>query len=174
MLSTVILVGYLNPWSFISALIATIAMLFIRYRFASCSRDLKRLLGTVRSPVYSHLTSTYHGLQVIRSYRAQQICSEEFFHHLDNTVRVNYLVATLNRWSAIRFDWISMLLVTLAIALAIVARITQKSFSTVDIALTLTYSLSLMSLFQWTIRSGFDLKNFDFSITEQFPPPGNR
>jgi len=36
------------------------------------------------------------------------------------------------------------------------ARIYQQQFSTVDIALTLAYSLNLLGLFQWTIR--FDRK----------------
>ncbi|CAF4607105.1 unnamed protein product, partial [Rotaria sp. Silwood2] len=67
-LGTIVLVIFLNPWSFISAIIAASGMLFVRYRFAPCSRDLKRLVGTTRSPVYSQLTSTIHGLKVIRSY----------------------------------------------------------------------------------------------------------
>ncbi len=127
-------------------------MFFLRYRFAPCSRNLKRLVGITRSPVYSQLTSTIHGLKVIRSYHAENISSKEFFHHLDNNTRVAYLISILNRWSAMRFDWVSLIFIALVIILAIIARITQHQFSTVDIALTLTYSLNLMGLFQWTIR----------------------
>ena len=66
-------------------------MLFIRYRFARCLRDLKRLEGITRSPIYSYLTSTIHGLKVIRSYHAENMCLSEFFSHLDDNTRVNYL-----------------------------------------------------------------------------------
>lgn len=156
-MGTITLVGILNPWSFIPATIAAGAMLFLRFRFASCSRNLKRLAGITRSPVYSQLTSTIHGLKVIRSYHAENVSSKEFFYHLDNNTRVNYLIVILNRWSAMRFDCISLLFIVLVIILAIIARITQHQFSTVDIALTLTYSLNLMGLFQWTIR--LDLRN---------------
>jgi ATP-binding cassette subfamily C (CFTR/MRP) protein 4 len=151
-LGTIILVGILNPWSFISAVLAAIGMLFLRHRFAPCSRDLKRLVGTTRSPIYSQLSSIINGLKVIRSYHAENICSNEFFHHLDNNTRVNYLISTLNRWSAMRFDWISLIFIMIVIILAVIARTTNHGFSTVEIALTLTYSLSLMGLFQWTIR----------------------
>jgi len=151
-LGTIILVGLLNPWSFIPAIIASTGMIFLRYRFASCSRNLKRLLGTTRSPVYSQLTSTIHGLKVIRSYHAENISSKEFFYHLDNNTRVLYLISILNRWSAMRFDWVSLTFIALVTILAIIARVTQHQFSTVDIALTLTYCLSLMGLFQYTIR----------------------
>src|SRR5262249_13642738 len=114
-------------------------MFFLGHRFASCSRNLKRLVGITRSPVYSQLTSTIHGLKVIRSYHVENISSNEFFYHLD-------------------FDWVFLIFIVLLNILAIIARITQHQFSTVDIALILTYSLNLLGLFQWTIR--LDLQIF--------------
>ncbi|CAF3324446.1 unnamed protein product, partial [Rotaria sp. Silwood2] len=157
-LGTIVLVIFLNPWSFISAIIAASGMLFVRYRFAPCARDLKRLVGTTRSPVYSQLTSTIHGLKVIRSYHAENICSEEFHYHLDNNTRVSFLITTLNRWSAMRFDWVSLIFIALVIVLAIIVRISQHQFSMVEIALTLTYSLNIMGLFQWTIRQSVEVE----------------
>ncbi len=146
------LVSWLNPWSFIPATIATIGMLFIRHRFARCSRDLKRLEATTRSPIYSYLTSTIHGLKVIRSYHAEQICLSEFFSHLDNNTRASYLFLTAHRWAAIRFDWISVFFIAVVTLMALIVRITGRQFSAADIALTLSYSLNLMGLLQWAIR----------------------
>ena len=91
-------------------------------------------------------------MKVIRSYHAEQVCVKEFFEHLNNNTRARFLLTTLNRWSGMRFEWVSLTLITLVIVLAVVARLTQQQFSSVEIALTLTYSLSLMALFQWTIR----------------------
>jgi ATP-binding cassette subfamily C (CFTR/MRP) protein 4 len=159
-------------------------MLFLRYRFAPCSRDLKRLVGTTRSPIYSQLTSTIHGLKVIRSYHAEHICSNEFHHHLDNNMRVNNLVLTLNRWSSLRFDMISLIFIAFAIILAIVARVTQHQFSAVEIALTLTQSVTLMGLLQWTTRQSVEVEaqmtsvervleycSLDQEPPGQLPPP---
>jgi ATP-binding cassette subfamily C (CFTR/MRP) protein 4 len=129
-----------------------IGMLFIRHRFARCSRDLKRLESTSRSPIYSYLTSTIHGLKVIRSYRAEKTCLLEFFAHVDDNTRANYLSVTTNRWAAIRFDWITVLFVAIVTSMALIIRITGQQFSASDIALTLSYSLTLMGLIQWTIR----------------------
>ncbi|CAF4258245.1 unnamed protein product, partial [Adineta steineri] len=42
-LGTVILIGLLNPWAFIPAFIGIIGMLIVRYRFARCFRDLRRI-----------------------------------------------------------------------------------------------------------------------------------
>ncbi|CAF4848072.1 unnamed protein product, partial [Rotaria sp. Silwood1] len=177
-LGTIVLVVFLNPWSFIPAIIAGSGMFYLRYRFASCSRDLKRLVGTTRSPVYSQLTSTIHGVKVIRSYHAENICSREFHYHLDNNTRVSYLITTLNRWSAMRFDWVSLIFIALVIILAIIVRISQRQFSAVDIALTLTYSLNLMGLFQGTIRQSVEVETqmtsveriLEYCSLDQEPP----
>ena len=151
-MGVVILVGVLNPWAFIPAAIAGIAMLLLRYQFAPGSRDLSRLAGTTRSPVYSYMTSTVHGLKVIRSYHAEQLCCDQFFRYLEDNTRVTFLITVLARWAALRFDWVSITFVALVTALAIVARMTQQQFSAADIALTLTLSLNLLGLLQWTIR----------------------
>jgi hypothetical protein len=52
-------------------------MLLVRYRFARCFGELKRLEGITRSPIYSHLSSTIHEVKVIRCYHAEQMCSDE-------------------------------------------------------------------------------------------------
>lgn len=127
-------------------------MIYIRHRYASCLRDLKRIEGITRSPVYSYLTSTIHGLKVIRSYHAEQMCSKEFLSYLNDNSRVNYLLYTVNRWAAIRFDWITVSFIGLVTILAMIARIAQSYLTAADIALILAYSLNLMGTLQWTIR----------------------
>jgi ABC-type multidrug transport system fused ATPase/permease subunit len=127
-------------------------MIYIRHRYASCLRDLKRIEGITRSPVYSYLTSTIHGLKVIRSYHTEKMCSEEFLSHLNDNSRVNYLLSTVNRWAAIRFDWITVFFVAIVTMLAMIVRVVQSHLSAADIALIFTYSLNLMGTLQWTIR----------------------
>jgi ATP-binding cassette subfamily C (CFTR/MRP) protein 4 len=141
-------------------------MIYIRHRYARCLRDLRRLEGTTRSPYYSYLTSTIHGLKVIRSYHAEKICSSEFFSHPDDNKRANYLFLTTNRWAAIRFDSITVFFIIVVTILAILVRIFDHQFSSADIALTLAYSLHLMGLLQWTIR--FVLEHLQHIVTDAF------
>lgn len=129
-------------------------MIYVRTRFAQCLRDLKRIDGLARSPVFSYLSSTIQGLQVIRSYHAEQMCSAEFLTHLNNHSRVTHLIALVNRWAAIRFEWITIMFVSLVTFLAMTVRVVQHQLSAGDIALILSYSLNLMGLLQWSIRSG--------------------
>lgn len=133
-------------------------MLFIRHRFACCSRDLKRLDSTSRSPIYSYVTSTINGLQVIRSFQAEKICCSEFFAYLDDNTKAYYLLFTTNRWAALRFDFIALTFIAIVTCLALAVRIIGQQFSIADLALTLSYSMNLLILFQWTIR--FEKKMF--------------
>ncbi|CAF0750503.1 unnamed protein product [Adineta steineri] len=127
-------------------------MLIVRYRFARCFRDLRRITETTRSPLYSYLSSTIHGLKVIRSYHAEQMCSQQFLSYLDQNIRADYLTKVVERWAAIRFDWTSFTFLALVTLCSMLVRIYKQELSTADIALTLSYSLNLMGLFQWTIR----------------------
>lgn len=151
-LGAVVLVTWLNPWSLMPAAISAIALLCIRRQYAQCSRDLKRLEGVTRSPFYSYLTSTIYGLKSIRSYCAEKTCSAEFSSYLDNNTRTEYLFITTNRWAAVRFDWITLFFLCFVTVLAIFLRVLGRQFSPADIALTLSYSLYLIDLLQWTIR----------------------
>ncbi|CAF3694293.1 unnamed protein product [Adineta steineri] len=177
-LGTVVLVSWINPWSFIPAIIAVGGMIFIRYRFARCLRDLKRLEGISRSPIYSYMTSTIHGLKVIRSYHAEQMCSAEFLSHLNNGSRVNFLILTVNRWAAIRFDWITVSFIGLVTFFAMIVRVVQNYLTAADIALILSYSLNLMGTLQWTIRLSVDVETqmtavervLEYCSLEQEPP----
>jgi ATP-binding cassette subfamily C (CFTR/MRP) protein 4 len=127
-------------------------MLYIRYSFARCSRDLKRLEGTARSPIYSYLSSTIHGLKVIRSHHAETTCLTEFFSHLDDHTRINFLSLATTRWAAIRFDWTTVFFIAVVTSMALIVRIVGRQFSAADIALTLSHSLNLMGILQWTVR----------------------
>ncbi|CAF4608410.1 unnamed protein product [Rotaria sp. Silwood1] len=175
----VALVVWLHPWSIVPALISAGGLLFVRYRFASTSRDLKRLEGITRSPVYSHLTSTIHGLKVVRSYRAEDVWSTKFLAHLDNNTRANHLIIATNRWAAVRFDWVALMFVGLVTLLAMILRVTEyHNFSPAEIALVLSYSLSLMVLLQWTIRQSVVIETqmtsvervLDYCSLDQEPP----
>ena len=154
-LGTIILIGIINPWSFIPAAVGVVGMLIVRYRFASGMRDLKRICEHSRTPMFSYVASTIHGLKVIRSYHAESMCSKQFLSHLNNHIQAYFLTIVAERWAAIRFDWVSLIFLTMVTICSILVHTYRAELSTADIALILSYSLNLMGLFQWTIR--FDI-----------------
>lgn len=151
-LGTIILVGWIIPLSFIPAVLAALGMIYIRHRYARSSRDLKRLTGITRSPIYSHLNSSISGLKVIRSYRAEHQTTQEMFSHINNHTKAEYLFHTTIRWASFRFDWISAGFITVVTFLGIYMRIFYQHITPANIALILAYSSNLVDLIQWSIR----------------------
>ena len=152
-MGVIVLVAWLHPWSIVPALISTVGLFVVRSRFAPTLRDLKRIEGVSRSPLYSHLTSTILGLKVIRSHHTEDAWYTKFRSYLDENTRANHLIIGTNRWAAIRFDWVALIFIALVTILAMILRVTEyQYFSPAEIALVLSYSLSLMTLLQWTIR----------------------
>jgi ATP-binding cassette subfamily C (CFTR/MRP) protein 4 len=148
-LGVVGLVGWINYWSVLSF----IGLVFIRVRYAPSSRALKRLEGITRSPVYAHVASTINGLKVIRAYSAENVCTNDFYLRLDDNTRVNHLIIETNRWAGFRFDWVALVFIGLVTLLAVTLRVIgYRLFSSIEIALILSNSLSLMALLQFTIR----------------------
>ena len=72
-LGTVILVIYVQPWLIIPTLILFVIFMGLRRYYMRSARDVKRLEGVAKSPVFSHLSTTFHGLTTIRAFSSQSI-----------------------------------------------------------------------------------------------------
>uniref|UniRef100_H2LF23 Cystic fibrosis transmembrane conductance regulator n=1 Tax=Oryzias latipes TaxID=8090 RepID=H2LF23_ORYLA len=71
------------PWILIPMLPLLLVFIFLRRYFLKTSREVKRLEGTTRSPVFSHLSSSLQGLWTIRAFGAEERFQREFDAHQD-------------------------------------------------------------------------------------------
>uniref|UniRef100_A0A3P9JMH4 Cystic fibrosis transmembrane conductance regulator n=1 Tax=Oryzias latipes TaxID=8090 RepID=A0A3P9JMH4_ORYLA len=71
------------PWILIPVLPLLLVFIFLRRYFLKTSREIKRLEGTTRSPVFSHLSSSLQGLWTIRAFGAEERFQREFDAHQD-------------------------------------------------------------------------------------------
>ena len=60
---------------------------------------------SARSPVYSHLSSTLVGLPVIRAFKMQSNCINDFYSYQDNQSSPWLLFLAAQRWFGVRLDW---------------------------------------------------------------------
>eukprot|EP00058_Branchiostoma_floridae_P018300 XP_002603789.1 hypothetical protein BRAFLDRAFT_86619 [Branchiostoma floridae] len=144
-----LLAGIVNPWVFIPSIpIMVTCLVVIRYYLAT-SRDIKRLEGTTRSPVFSHLSATLQGLWTVRACNAQHICQEAFSAHLDLQSEAVFLFLAINRWLALRLD------VLVALFVVVVAFISVFAAESLDgglVGLSLSYAIYLTNGFQYAVR----------------------
>ena len=87
---------------------AILALLFIRlHRFYMASaRDIKRLEGMARSPVFSQLSTSLQGLTTIRAFSAQPLLHTEFDCQQDLHSSAWFAFISANRWFCIWLDWL--------------------------------------------------------------------
>ncbi|CAF1345508.1 unnamed protein product, partial [Didymodactylos carnosus] len=129
-------------------------LLYIRSLYAKPAQDLQRLESQARSPVYSHLSSTLDGITVVRAFHSQTQCTKQFENYLNQHTKPYWLLMTVDRWSGIRYDWMSAAFVTF---LVVTSLIFHKSLQSAKITVALVYSLTLIGQFQWMIRLGVEV-----------------
>ena len=69
-----------RPWSLLPILPLTGVLIVLRRFYMGSSRDIKRLEGVSKSPVFSQLSTSLQGLTTIRAFKAEQMLQEEFGH----------------------------------------------------------------------------------------------
>ncbi|XP_069858835.1 ATP-binding cassette sub-family C member 4 [Dipodomys merriami] len=149
------------PWIAIPLVPLSIIFLVLRRYFLETSRDVKRLESTTRSPVFSHLSSSLQGLWTIRAYKAEERCQELFDAHQDLHSEAWFLFLTTSRWFAVRLDAICAIFV---IIIAFGSLILAKTLDAGQVGLALSYALTLMGMFQWSVRQSAEVENMMISV----------
>ncbi|XP_066267631.1 ATP-binding cassette sub-family C member 4-like [Branchiostoma lanceolatum] len=148
--------GVINPWVFIPTLPLLLLFMYIRKYYLSTSRDIKRLEGTTRSPVFSHLSATLQGLWTIRAFGAQESFQQEFDAHQDLHSEAWFLYISCGRWMAVRVDILVSLFIT---AVAFCSVLASQALDGGLVGLSVTYALILTGRFQWIVRQSAEVEN---------------
>ncbi|XP_070711624.1 ATP-binding cassette sub-family C member 4-like [Pempheris klunzingeri] len=135
--------------------------LYLRRFYLHTSRDVKRLESTTRSPVFSHLSSSLQGLWTIRALRAEERLKKAFDAHQDLHSEAWFLFLMTSRWFALRLDSICSLFITSATFGCILLR---DGLEAGEVGLVLTYAVTLVGNFQWTMRQSAEVENMMTSV----------
>ncbi|KAF6715603.1 Multidrug resistance-associated protein 4 [Oryzias melastigma] len=173
------------PWILIPVLPLLVVFIFLRRYFLKTSREIKRLEGTTRSPVFSHLSSSLQGLWTIRAFGAEERFQKAFDAHQDlhsggdtplhpagshrgrltETLRFFtgawFLFLTTSRWFAVRLDGICAIFITITTFGCLLLR---NQLDAGSVGLALTYAVTLMGMFQWGVRQSAEVENMMTSV----------
>ncbi|PWA31992.1 hypothetical protein CCH79_00018856, partial [Gambusia affinis] len=159
--------------------------LYLRRYYLHTSRDVKRLESTTRSPVFSHLSSSLQGLWTIRALGAEERLRKTFDCYQDRHSEAWFLFLMTSRWFALRLDSICSVFITFTAFGCILFR---DGVEAGQVGLVLTYAVTLVGNFQWSVRQSAEVENMMTSVervveytqleseapweTEKRPPPG--
>ncbi|XP_069746450.1 ATP-binding cassette sub-family C member 4 isoform X3 [Narcine bancroftii] len=160
-LGVVVVAVSIIPWILIPITPLVIIFFFLRRYFLETSRDIKRMETTTRSPAFSHLSSSLQGLWTIRATKTESQFQAKFDEHQDLHSETWFLFLSTSRWFAVRLDVLCAVFVT---AVAFSSILISNQVDAGQVGLALTYSVTLMGMFQWGVRQSAEVENLMTSV----------
>lgn len=148
-LGAVGMIIYINPYMVILLAIMAVYYYFLLRWVLPVTRDVKRLEAVSRSPVFSLLSSTLPGLVTIRSMQLNTSLQGRFTTLLDSNLQPLFWYYNIFRWMSLRVDASASLFTSANVLLAVCLR---SYMSAEDVALSLSFTLQLVTYVIWTVK----------------------
>lgn len=139
--------------------------LSVRKIFVTSTRELKRLEGLARSPIFAMLSESLSGVATIRANDSVKFFTEKFEEAHDGHTRAFFSFIACSRWAGFRMDSIMFSLMSMVSFLSVLFR--QQGWFTIDpaiLGLSISMLLQLAGLFQWCIRQSAEVVNQFVSV----------
>ncbi|DBA04360.1 TPA: hypothetical protein N0F65_002122 [Lagenidium giganteum] len=131
--------------------------------FKKSSREIKRLDGITRTPIFNLFGETLTGLSTIRAFRMQSAFARLNKQAIDANGAIYWTYTCAARWLAIRLDWLSVCIITFVSLFVVVSR---DHLSPLIAGISITYSLMLTTMVQWVVRA-FDMTDNAMTSVER-------
>eukprot|EP00742_Colponemidia_sp_Colp-10_P009368 GILJ01010209.1.p1 GENE.GILJ01010209.1~~GILJ01010209.1.p1 ORF type:complete len:1421 (-),score=210.50 GILJ01010209.1:229-4491(-) len=132
-------------------LLLVIGYIYFRVQayYRPTSRELKRIEASLRAPIYSHVSATLMGLQIVRAFGHRQVFFQQCIEKLNANTRMYIYAFAVNRWLGVRLEMIGNLVIFTA---AVFAVLMKDSVGTGFAGLVLSSVLSLSGNLNWFVR----------------------
>ncbi|CAG9859549.1 unnamed protein product [Phyllotreta striolata] len=163
MFGALLLIVIVNPYFLI--LIVNLSVIFglMRHVYLKSSKNIKRLEGMMRSPVFTHLKATIEGLTTIRAFGAENILTNEFDNHQDYHSSAWYMFLVSSGAFGFYLDAFcsSFMGVLVFTFLAFEDYLGNRSG---QVGLAISQATGLTFLLQWGIRQSAEVANQLMSV----------
>lgn len=155
-LSALVLACVSIPYIILMLPFLLLAFYFLRSKYIASSREVKRMMAVLRSPLFATFSASLDGLITLRAYQLRGKVTAQFHQIVDRVGRAQWSFLMISRWLGFRLDLLSASVVVVTSLLAVVLR------NEIDIGLlgfALVYTISLSGLFQWTVRQSAEVES---------------
>ncbi|KAL3281370.1 hypothetical protein HHI36_004580 [Cryptolaemus montrouzieri] len=153
----VIVIGSVSPILLAPTAVVGVIFYLLRNFYLSTSRNVKRLEGVTRSPVFSHISATLNGLTTIRAFGAQEILSVEFDTHQDLHSSAWFAFLGTSRAFGYWLDLICIVYICL-ITFSFLLIDTGGQFGG-NVGLVITQAIGITGMLQWGMKQSTELEN---------------
>lgn len=127
----------------------SVVFFFVQRFYIACSRQLRRLDSTTRSPIYSQFSETLAGVSTIRAYGATQRFIDESVVRIDKNQICTYCSCVSNRWLSVRLQFVGNLCVFFCAMFAVISKDTLDPGLA---GLAITYAMQMAGLLNWFVQ----------------------
>ncbi|KAJ2775506.1 hypothetical protein IWQ57_000411 [Coemansia nantahalensis] len=157
--TSVLVIAFATPTIVLALIPLVIAYNSVQQRYLACSRELKRMLSTTRSPIVAHFQETLGGVATVRAYGHQARFTHENESRLEANTRVNWANCMLRRWLTLRLETMGNLVMVGTTVLAVASLHYTGDGDAGLVGLAVTYSFLLSSQLSSTVKVYTDLEN---------------
>ncbi|KAH8654284.1 P-loop containing nucleoside triphosphate hydrolase protein [Ilyonectria robusta] len=126
---------------------------YMQQYYLGAKRELKRLDGVSRSPVFAHFQESLGGLTTIRAYLQQDRFIHDNEHHLDANMKAYIPSITANRWLGVRLEFIGSIIILATAGLALTNLSLGNHLSAGMVGLMISYALQITQSFSSLVRA---------------------
>ncbi|DBA72204.1 TPA: hypothetical protein ACH3X2_010602 [Trebouxia sp. C0005] len=153
-LGALAVVLFVTPAILVVAVPLAFGYLRVQNLYIATNRELKRLDSIALSPIFSKFSETLSGLITLRAFSKQQHFAEQNKGLIDQSNRAWWPMQIMNRWLAIRIDFISNIVVFgTAILVSVVLPVNAGLAG-----LAITAAINLTDNLSWFVRMATDLE----------------
>ncbi|XP_035215523.1 multidrug resistance-associated protein 1-like isoform X2 [Stegodyphus dumicola] len=149
------------PLFLLSMVPLTIVYIFIQFFYMATSRQLRRLQATTLSPVLSCFSETAQGTSTIKAFGAQFHYIDKQERLIDDNCRVFLNYTFVNRWLAIRLQFLGAAIVFIVALLSVLER---NVLAAAVVGLMLSYALNVTDNLTQMVRILTQLENCMVSV----------
>lgn len=156
-IGAVISIMVILPWLLVLEVPLLVVMTLLTNHFLRSSRQLRRLEGTTRSPMFQHFGDTVQGLMVVRAFQDEPRHLHRYVALVNKNVSTFMVFLGASRWLSVRLDSTSSLLL---LGCALLGVLLRSSISAGILGVALTQGLQLSGLLQFAIRQGAETESY--------------
>ncbi|XP_050503306.1 probable multidrug resistance-associated protein lethal(2)03659 isoform X2 [Diabrotica virgifera virgifera] len=156
LIGAIIVVTLIDYFLLIPTAVIFVAFYLLRRVYLHTSRNVKRLEGITRSPVFAHLNATLQGLTTIRSNGAEKILVEEFDYLQDIHSSAWFMFLFTSRAFGL---WLDLICTVFILYVTFNFAIFDSKHYGSGVGLAITQCIGLSGLVQWGMRQSAELEN---------------
>ena len=152
---------YNQCWLIILVGIVTILFIFLNKIYLRTSRQLHRLVGQSRPPIYSHLNESMFGIASVRAYKAQSIFIKRFQNVIENNIKVNRILNAIINWNNL---WTALIGSAITLSTALLVVFNRQHITPGLVGFVLSYSIEMTNCVSMAFRMAAQLDGQMVSI----------